>query len=65
MTVSNIVRLGTGNLTPQQLADMALEADQARRRAEARDNQLAGYAAGQYAAERDQLCSLSIAKVLS
>lgn len=33
MPVSQIVRLGTGALSPQQLTDFALEADRERRRA--------------------------------
>lgn len=36
MAVSKLLRDGLANLTPQQIASMALEADQAARRARAR-----------------------------
>lgn len=63
MTVSNIVRLGTGNLTPQQLADMALEADREARRLAKQRGRLPE--AIDAAAERDKLAALSIAKVFA
>lgn len=55
MPVSDMVRLGTGNLTPQQLADMALAEDRAARAARARGNQ---WQAAQHRAESDALCDL-------
>jgi hypothetical protein len=54
--ISNLVKQGVTKLTPQQLTDLALKADQDRRRAEA-----AGNADGvaEYLAERDRLLDLA------
>jgi len=56
MPVSDLIRLGSAKLTPQQIADMALQEDQAARA-------LARYrtdhpAIAAHWAERDALCKL-------
>ncbi len=52
MPVSDLTRLGLANLTNQQLAELALEADQAARRARKRGD---SQAAAEYQAEADAL----------
>ena len=69
MSVSDMIRLGTADLTPQQLADMALEQDQTARRlmkasadAPTTSNLMDAFAA---MIERDKLADLSRARALS
>ena len=58
MPISDLIRLGTGHLTAQQLAAMALEADRESRRLLS-EGMLEE--ALREALERDTLCDLSIA----
>lgn len=53
MPIANILRLGTGALTNQQIADLALEADRLSRAAIRRGDVDDAHAAR---TERDQLC---------
>lgn len=55
MTVSYLIELGVAQLTNQQLADLALQADRDRRRAEHLGNLDTAH---EYAQERDALLSL-------
>lgn len=53
MPVSDIMARGTGNLTPQQAADMALAEDRLARAAHSRGDL---WQAAQHRAESDRLC---------